>query len=61
MLALSMSASGGKADLPDTPHQCLLLTPIADIDKVALAASQGKRPINLPHFREAVVELADLP
>jgi hypothetical protein len=23
---MSMSASGGKADIPDTPHQCPLMT-----------------------------------
>src|SRR6476619_4604319 len=26
MPTMSMSASGGKADIPDTPHQCPLLT-----------------------------------
>jgi hypothetical protein len=26
MPTMSMSASGGKADIPDTPHQCLLMT-----------------------------------
>ena len=26
ILTLNMSAFGGKADIPDTPHQCLLMT-----------------------------------
>ena len=26
MQTMSMSASGGKADIPDTPHQCPLMT-----------------------------------
>ena len=26
MSTLSMSAFGGKADIPDTPHQCPLMT-----------------------------------
>jgi hypothetical protein len=26
MPTMSMSASGGKADIPDTPHQCPLMT-----------------------------------
>ena len=26
MLTMSMPASGGKADIPDTPHQCPLMT-----------------------------------
>src|SRR6478609_11720063 len=28
MPTMSMSASGGKADIPDTPHQCPLMTQI---------------------------------
>ena len=38
MPTLSMSAFGGKADIPDTPHQCPLMTH---------SGTPGSRPLNL--------------